>query len=77
MRPVKDDPKLPATALHYSVLTFYIGGHCELNFCLNLYLYSHIPNGHFFFSLQKSVCQLLSKQPVSLFGRYKGKMRDE
>lgn len=53
MKPVKDDPKLLANALHYLVLTFYIGGHCELNFCLNLGLYSQNPNGDFFFSSEK------------------------
>lgn len=59
-RSVVDDPKLPATTLHYSVLTFNKGKHSELNFCLNLCLYSHNPKWSLFFD-QKSVCQIMCR----------------
>lgn len=72
MRSVVDESKLSANALHYSFLTFNIEEHCELNFCLNLCLYSHNPKLSLLFSEK-----CLSNNEyilVSLFGRYCGKM---
>ena len=59
-RSVADDLKLPVITLHYSVSTFNIGGHSELNFCSSLCLHSYDTKWLLLF-YQKIVGQIMSR----------------